>query len=50
MCSETKRPRQQWLDRGRSETLKLVMEVQAQVTFARDACNSSDNKSKLAYL
>jgi hypothetical protein len=35
---------------GVRKTLKLVLRMQAQVTFARDACNSSDNKSELAYM
>jgi hypothetical protein len=38
------------LDRGRSENLETRLRMQAQVTFARDACNSSDNKSELAYM
>jgi len=48
--SETERPRQLKLYRGRSETLKLFLQMQAQVTSARDACNSGDNKSNPAYL
>jgi hypothetical protein len=42
---KTKRPRQLWLDRGRWETLNLVLQMQAQVTSAREACDSGDNKS-----
>ena len=46
---KTKRPRQQWLARGRWETLNLVLRVQAQVTSAREACDSGDNKTDSAY-
>jgi hypothetical protein len=42
---ETERPRQLWLHRGHSETLNPDPKKKAQVTSAREACNSGDNKS-----
>jgi hypothetical protein len=49
LCAgKTKRPRQLGLFRGRSETLNVDLNLQAQVTSAREACDSGNNKRDLA--
>jgi hypothetical protein len=50
LSPDAQSPRQLWLHRGLSETLKLRLSYRTQVTCAREAAYSGDNMGDRAYI